>query len=150
MQTFVSTTQDSPNDFFFYLILGGILAAGVTYGSFKMSSTWAWRLPSALQGVFSVFSLLFLPLVPESPRWLVHKGRNSEALAVLALTYADGDAEDPVVLTVYKEIIDTLTFEKEREKEISYMAVLRHKPTLKRLSLMLSVAIITMVSGMFR
>ena len=50
---------------------------------------------------------------PESPRWLVNEGRFEEARLVVAQTNANGDQSEPVVLAVYKEIVDTLKYEKE-------------------------------------
>jgi MFS family permease len=34
--------------------LGSIVAAWVTYGTFRIPNTWSWRIPSLLQGVPSV------------------------------------------------------------------------------------------------
>jgi len=77
-----------------YINTGGLLSAGITFGTAKMASTWAWRLPSAMQGFFSVLCLVILPFIPESPRWLVHKGRHAEALESIALAYSNGDRDD--------------------------------------------------------
>jgi MFS family permease len=112
-----------------------------------MESTWAWRLPSALQGLFSIICILLLPFLPESPRWLVHKHRHEEALEVVALTYADGDQENPVVLAQYKEIIDTLNFEVENGETLNMMQTIKTPSSRKRLILACSVAIISMLSG---
>ncbi|KIW99487.1 uncharacterized protein Z518_11226 [Rhinocladiella mackenziei CBS 650.93] len=130
---------------FFYV--GGLLAAGITYGTAKMESTWAWRLPSALQSFFTILSVIALPFIPETPRWLVYRGRHAEALDAIAVTHAHGNREDPMVLVIYKEIIDTLAQEAESGRRTSYRELVKSKSSLRRLMLCASVAVITMVSG---
>lgn len=88
-----------------------------------------------------------LPFLPESPRWLVHKGRNEEALQVVALTYADGDRDNPVVLAQYKEIIDTLNYEAENGETLSMAQTIKTPGARRRLLLTISVAVISMLSG---
>ncbi len=45
--------------------VGGLIAAGITYQTAKMQSTWAWRLPSLVQGVFSIICIVMLFFTPE-------------------------------------------------------------------------------------
>ncbi|KAJ5641448.1 hypothetical protein N7490_005448 [Penicillium lividum] len=71
--------------------LGQIMAAWVTYGTSFMVSSWAWRLPSLLQALSSIFQLVMMLFTPESPRWLVHKGRREEAYQILVKYHAEGD-----------------------------------------------------------
>ncbi|TFK69429.1 hypothetical protein BDN72DRAFT_767913, partial [Pluteus cervinus] len=59
--------------------IGSIVAAGVTFGTFAMNSNWAWRIPSLLQMLPSVLQLAFIFFLPESPRWLISRGRKDEA-----------------------------------------------------------------------
>lgn len=127
---------------------GGLLAAGVTFGTAQMESTWAWRLPSLLQGVFSLMCIVLIPFVPESPRWLQHKGRTQEALVSLSQTYANGNIDDAAVLVSHKEIIDTLTFEEATyQHKSSFKLAFGTKSGRKRLLLAISVAVFAMLSG---
>lgn len=127
--------------------LGGLLSSGITYGTAQMTSTWAWRLPSAIQGFFSILCIAILPFIPESPRWLIHRDRHEEALESIALAYSDGDQEDPIVLAQYREIVDTLKFERESGKTMSMAQIVKTKGTRKRMLLNISVAVISMLSG---
>ncbi|KAH6718712.1 MFS sugar transporter-like protein [Leptodontidium sp. MPI-SDFR-AT-0119] len=128
---------------------GGLIAAGVTYGTAKMDSTWAWRLPSGLQGVFSLVCIAILPFLPESPRWLVHKGRLDEALDVVAITYADGDATHPVALASFREIVDTLNWEKEAGETMSFIQMAKTPSSRKRTLLAVSVSVFNVILNAF-
>ncbi|KAJ9659846.1 hypothetical protein H2198_002915 [Neophaeococcomyces mojaviensis] len=118
------------NDFYY---VGALIAAGITLGTGTWQSTWAWRAPSLFQGIFSLMCILILPFIPESPRWLVHQGLLDEARIVVAQTNANGDMSDPVVLTVYKEIIDTLRWEKEERQTMTPKQIVKDRIALKRL-----------------
>lgn len=126
---------------------GGLLSAGITYGTAEMQSTWAWRLPSAMQGFFSILCILILPFIPESPRWLIHKDRHDEAVEAIALAYSNGDQEDPIVLAQYKEIVDTLNFERDNGDKMTMVQMLKSRGARKRTLLNVSVAIISMLSA---
>lgn len=112
-----------------------------------MDSTWAWRIPSAVQGVFSILCIVILPFIPESPRWLAFQGRPDEALAVVALTHANGDASDPVVLAQHKEIIDTIGYEKNVAKPLGLVQMVKTPSARKRMILCVSVAVFSTVAG---
>ncbi|MCO5585460.1 hypothetical protein L7F22_039393 [Adiantum nelumboides] len=43
-----------------------------------------WRLPIALQCVFIIFIILCALVIPDTPRWLIKKGRTEEAKEVIA------------------------------------------------------------------
>ena len=65
------------------IVTGIVIAFWITYGTRYMAGEWAWRLPFLLQlipGLILGTGILFLPF---SPRWLVSKGQDAEALAAL-------------------------------------------------------------------
>ncbi|OAQ70922.2 major facilitator superfamily domain, general substrate transporter [Pochonia chlamydosporia 170] len=117
------------NNFYY---IGALIAAGITLGTGKWESTWAWRCPSLLQGVFSLICIVILPFVPESPRWLIRQDRYEDARLVVAQTNADGNLTDPVVMTVYKEIVDTLDWEKKEGRTMSPKEIVKNPVARKR------------------
>jgi MFS family permease len=96
--------------------VGSILTAGVTMGTFNMSSNWGWRIPSLLQLTPSLLQVAFISLLPESPRWLISKGRGAEAMAILVKYHAEGDINSQFVKAEYAQIERTLEIELETRK----------------------------------
>jgi MFS family permease len=101
--------------------LGSIVAAWVTYGTFRIESTWSWRIPSLLQGVPAILQLaLVFIVVPESPRWLVANGRDEQALQIITEYHCAGDESDPLAQFEYQEIKEALRIEREINRTSSY------------------------------
>lgn len=96
--------------------LGSLLAAWVTYGTFKIDSSWSWRLPSLLQCVFSIVQACLVFFCPESPRWLIYKGRYEEARAILVKWHGYGDPNSRLARFEMAEISATLEVEKIQKR----------------------------------
>ncbi|RDL34595.1 MFS general substrate transporter [Venustampulla echinocandica] len=95
--------------------MGSFMAAWLTFGTSKIQSTWAWRTPSLVQALPSLLQMGFIWFVPESPRWLISRGKNEKALRILANAHAEGNKMDEVVQLEYQEIRGTLKLEQELE-----------------------------------
>ncbi|KAI1095305.1 general substrate transporter [Rostrohypoxylon terebratum] len=91
---------------------GSVIAAWVTFGSININSSWAWRIPSILQGGAAVIQISLIWFVPESPRYLINKDRHEEALEILKHYHGEGIMAD-FVTAEYLEITETLALEKE-------------------------------------
>ncbi|RSL44735.1 hypothetical protein CEP54_014555 [Fusarium duplospermum] len=130
--------------------LGSIVAAWTTFGTFRINSSAGWRIPSALQGAPALFQFIGFWFVPESPRWLVSKDRNEEALATLAKYHAEGDTSDPIIQFEYNEIQQALSFEKDINTGNfiqNYGEFLRTPGNRKRLFIIVWAAMMTQMSG---
>jgi len=85
-------------------------------GTGATQSEAAWRLPLALQIVPALILGFGAILLPFSPRWLVNKGRDEEALAVLAKTR--NLAPDSELISIeFLEIRAQYLFEKETSEQ---------------------------------
>lgn len=78
-----------------FIGVGTSLALWVDFGLFFVkSNSVAWRFPLAFQIVLSLMVMVSITLFPESPRWLLKKGRQEEAREILgALLDCDPYAE---------------------------------------------------------
>ncbi|KAK4118549.1 lactose permease [Parathielavia appendiculata] len=116
---------------FFYC--GSVLAAWSTYGSFRIPSTWSWRIPSLLQGAIPVLQLLGIFFVPESPRWLLANGKAAEARKILTKWHAAGN-DDASALVEYEmdQISTTVEQEREARATTSYLDLVRTRPNQHR------------------
>jgi MFS family permease len=112
--------------------LGGIIAAWATYGTFKLPSTWSWRIPSLLQGALPFLQLLGMYFLPESPRWLVARGRREEAHKILVDYHAGGDRESPLVNFEMAEIEHALTIEADTMSQNSWLDLVKTPANRKR------------------
>ncbi|KAI9157929.1 Sugar transporter STL1 [Paramyrothecium foliicola] len=66
------------------LISGGIMISyWVVYGFYFLEGEVRWRFPLAFQSFFTILVMIGLLYLPDSPRWLVIKGRHAEAREVI-------------------------------------------------------------------
>ena len=80
------------------------------------NSAIAWRFPIAFQIIPLLVLLGAVWFFPESPRWLINMDRLDEGLQVLARINGS-TTDDPSVQIQYREIVDTLTYEKTQGKK---------------------------------
>jgi hypothetical protein len=92
---------------------GSIVAAWTTYGTFRITNTWAWRIPSILQALSSVIQIAACFVIVESPRWLISKDRDDEARDILTQYHAAGVPNDPLVNIEMQEIRESLRIDRE-------------------------------------
>jgi len=127
--------------------LGSIIAGWSTYGTFRIPSTWAWRIPSVLQALCPIIQLTFIWFIPESPRWLVDRGRDEEAIHVIRKHHCGGNGDDPLIEFEYQEIKEALRLEKEAKNSSTYLSLFKTKGNLKRMRVIIALAFFSQWSG---
>ncbi|KAI4149163.1 MAG: hypothetical protein LQ340_004766 [Diploschistes diacapsis] len=93
--------------------VGFTVSTWIGYGSAQAaaSSSLQWRFPLAFQAVPCIILLVGLLGFPESPRQLIEKDRDDEAMGVLRKLHYDGTNDD-WILSEYNEIKATIAAEK--------------------------------------
>ncbi len=71
------------------------------------------------------------------------------ALDVVAYMYADGDRTNALVSAQYKEIMDTIEYEKNAGATLSVKQLFKTPSARKRVTLAMSAAIFSTIAGMF-
>lgn len=90
--------------------LGALAAAGLTlYFINLLPPSLGWRAAFGMGAVIAVFTLWARRILPESPRWLLRRGRRQEALAVMS-QIESGAARFEAPLIAEPEIMQTPGF----------------------------------------
>lgn len=94
--------------------LGQEIGIGVIMAMLKRDDEWAYRIPYALQWMWPVPLAIGIFFAPESPWWLVRKGRNEEAKqSLLRLTSkhseSDFDADETIAMMVHTTALEEKT-----------------------------------------
>ncbi|CAI6333632.1 unnamed protein product [Periconia digitata] len=90
------------------IVFGVMLSYWLDLGfSFLEPSSISWRFPIAFQIVLALFILIAIPGLPESPRWLILKGREEDALEVLC-ALSDLPPDDKKIQSDFQAVKDTV------------------------------------------
>ena len=122
-------------------------ASWTTFGTEYIHNNWAWRIPSILQGLPSVFQFFLILFGPESPRWLVSKGKESQALQTLAYYHADGDETDALVLYEFNEIKAGIELDRSIASNVGWSALWSTPGNRKRMTIIIAIAFFSQWSG---
>ncbi|KAK0109505.1 hypothetical protein ONS95_002194 [Cadophora gregata] len=95
-------------------VIGQLFATVAVRACLSMDNEWAYRIPIAIQWIFPPLIILYILFSPESPVWLVRKGRKEEARRALLRLTTRGNAHFNV-----DNVIDFIEETDEREKNIS-------------------------------
>lgn len=94
--------------------IGSITSAAIGFAGLTILGSWSWKLPCLTQVFYPVLQLIGLCFVPESPRWLVSRGRKEEGMAILARYHANGDENDELVQDEFYQICKSINAESDK------------------------------------
>ena len=100
-----------------------ILAAAINRGMVNNTTTLAYKLPIGFQLLFPVLVLAFWYFIPESPRWLVRKGKEAKAVESVMLIHREDknyDAKGEIATFQYN-----LALEEEQAAQSSWVSLIR-------------------------
>lgn len=127
--------------------LGAIMAAWTCFGTLQnQTGDIQWRLPTGLQCAMPGIQLFAIWLLPESPRWLISKGKDEQARKMLVKYHGNNDNDDAFVRWEYAEILNTLRLERESSGN-GWAELWRTKGNRKRSGLIIATAIFSQCSG---
>ncbi|KAG9257376.1 general substrate transporter [Emericellopsis atlantica] len=104
------------------LSVSQIIAAAINRGVVNNKTTFAYRFPIGFQLLFPAVIIFGIWWVPESPRWLLRKGKSEKARKALQLLHREDKTYDPQPMI--KVIQDDLDREKEMEEEGGWLQLL--------------------------
>jgi MFS family permease len=132
-----------------FTVLGQIIAALVIKSQEDIMEPIAYRLPMATQWIFSAIPLALVVFLPESPAWLMRKGRFQQAreacLKLEGPKFSDdgNNAYDRLRADVARESEDGDKFD-----EISYLSLFRRRSDARRTMIVLFASTIPELFGL--
>ncbi|KAI5122310.1 hypothetical protein M0805_002386 [Coniferiporia weirii] len=129
---------------------GSIIAAWTCFAAYKRKngSAWGWRIPSLIQVFGSCLQVLLVWCMPESPRWLVSRGREGEAARILAKYHVSGgDERSPLVVFEMAQIRHALKIEREYAQSTSWLGLLATPGNRRRVRIIVALALFSQWSG---
>lgn len=125
-------------------VTGQLIANGVIAGTSQLDSHWAYSAPFAAQWVWPLIILVLWPWAPESPWWLVRKGRLDDAEKSLRRLASEKIDVKPTLAM----IIATDAFEHALEAGSTYGDCFK-KINLRRTEISIGVYTIQVLSGIY-
>ncbi|RDW59180.1 hypothetical protein BP5796_12104 [Coleophoma crateriformis] len=125
--------------------VGFAIANWVGFGCSYASGDFQWRFPLAFQCLPALVVLFGASWLPFSPRWLIERQRDGEAMAVLKRLHGKAGDADSSIQEEFKHIRDQVHFENSIKLGFKEMFM---KPSYrKRLLLAVLIQVFTQLSG---
>ncbi|KAI7554623.1 general substrate transporter [Hortaea werneckii] len=108
---------------------GVAVASWISFATLFTESSAQWRIPIAMQILFSLTVLTACAFIPETPRWLAGRGRHDEGRAVLA-QLADTTETDNLIHGQLQEILNNV---EAGPKNTGWMETFRNNTPMRNL-----------------
>lgn len=129
---------------------GSIISAWTCLASYDDAgmSPWSWRVPSFVQAIIPVIQMVLIWFIPESPRFLMAKGLESQAVRILARYHTNGgDERDPLVTFEMAQIRHSLNLERQFTSGKSYLRCFSTPGNRQRMFTIIWIAVFSQWSG---
>jgi SP family general alpha glucoside:H+ symporter-like MFS transporter len=100
-------------------VIGGWIGSGIGQAMVRNPTEWAYRIPFAIQWVWPIPLFILVWLAPESPWWLVRRGKLEEAESSVRRLLSPGMDVDPKQQVAM--MVHTVNAEREIEKSATYL-----------------------------
>jgi MFS family permease len=111
-ETLPAKTRERFGSFQYLLVcFGASVSYWMNYGLSYVGGQFEWRFAVAAQIIFATILLGLIPLMPESPRWLMNHNRISEAMDTLLRMHGTTDENDEEIQTEVKLINQAIELE---------------------------------------
>lgn len=112
-------------------IIGQVIAQGTLRGLVHNTSQWSYRIPFAIQWFWAGLVLIIAFFAPESPWFLVRKGKFEKARGVLlrlAEKHQNFNADNVIAMMQHTDLVEKqLNNGKEERNDLTYMECFRGK-----------------------
>ncbi|KAJ2968522.1 hypothetical protein NQ176_g9139 [Zarea fungicola] len=105
--------------------IGQLIATGILKSLLNRKDQWGWRIPFALQWFWPIPLLIITYLAPESPWWLVRRGRHDRAKHALKRLTAKSSVKGFDIDNTIQMMIHTQEVEKEACMKSRYIDCFR-------------------------
>lgn len=127
------------------LSIGLLTSSAICYGTSTIGNSWEWRTPVILQIPLAVIYAAGMMLFPESPRWLLTKGKEQQARLALAKFY-NKDSQAPEITAQLRETEAYIELEKAQSSTTSWTEIF-HKSYIRRTTISILVNVAGPLSG---
>jgi MFS family permease len=113
--------------------VGALVASGAARGGLNYEGNTSWLIPVGVQLMFPGIVTIGAWFLPESPRWLYTRGKQSQATAVLTKYHGNGNPDSEWVKLQLMEYEQHLEMDGADKRWWDYRALFRNRASVHRL-----------------